>query len=275
MTSQSTRPGDDQVSDLYDSFGPLLSMIWDDNYHFGYWETSTDDSSIEVATDRFTDVLIAKLGVGENHQVLDVGCGVGKPAVRLAGATGATVLGISTNAEQVRKANERAAAAGLADRVSFRVVNAMDTPFADASFDAVLAFESLVHMDRPRALRELARVLVPGGRLVLTDLTAPAGQSADQRTKLSSLTTPDEYPRLIADAGLRLDELVDVTEHTRYTVPRITENLQRHRDEFERTHGVSVDEIHSSTISSEMDVADIGCLIAVASKQAAVGGNGG
>lgn len=268
MTSQSATPGSDQVSDLYDSFGPLLSMIWDDNYHFGYWEGPADDSSIEVATDRFTDLLIGKLDARESHRVLDAGCGIGKPAVRLARATGATVLGISTNADQVRRANERADAEELAGRVSFRKVDAMSMPFADGSFDAVLAFESLVHMDRPRALREMARVLVPGGRLVLTDLTAPEGlkNAADQREKLSSLTSLDEYSQLIADAGLVLRELFDVTAHTKYTVPHITENLQRHRHEFERQHGVNVDEIHDSTISSEMDVADIGCLVAVAEK---------
>lgn len=269
MAPESAMPDADEVSDLYDAFGPLLSMIWDDNYHFGYWEGPADDSSIEVATDRFTDLLISKINVKGNHRVLDAGCGVGKPAVRLAEATGATVLGISTNAEQVRKANERAEARALAGRVTFRKVDAMKMPFADASFDAVLAFESLVHMDRPRALREMARVLAPGGRLVLTDLTAATGpvhSGGGQPEKLSSLTSLDDYPQLIADAGLALDELIDVTAHTRYTVPRITENLQRHRNEFERHHGVNVDEIHNATISSDMDVADIGCLIAVASK---------
>ncbi|MQY05073.1 SAM-dependent methyltransferase [Actinomadura macrotermitis] len=266
MTSRSAATGTDQVSDLYDSFGPLLSMIWDDNYHFGYWEDAADDSSIEVATDRFTDVLIGRLGVGGNDRVLDVGCGVGKPAVRLAEATGAAVVGISTNALQISKAGERAEARGLVERVTFQKADAMETGFDDASFDAVLAFESLVHMDRAKALREIRRVLVPGGRLVLTDLTVPKGleRSAGGAGKLSSLTSLDEYPQVIADAGFVLDELVDVTDHTRYTVPRITENLQRHRDEFERVHGVNVDDIHNATISSDMDVADIGCLIAVA-----------
>ena len=265
MTTEPQAPDADQVADLYDLFGPLLSMIWDDNYHFGYWEGEHDTSTIEEATDRFTDVLIAKLGVTPGQRVLDVGCGIGKPGLRLAKATGATVHGISINADQVRQANERAAAEGLADRVTFERVNAMSMPFPDASFDAVLAFESLVHMERPRALKEIARVLAPGGRLVLTDLTAPQDphDAADQQTKLSSLTRLADYPQLIAEAGLVLEELVDVTAHTRYTVPRISENLALHKDEFEARYKTDVSQLHNATVSSSVNTADIGCLVAV------------
>ena len=60
----------------------------------------------------------------------------------------------------------------MVKQLDFQLVNAMDMPFADETFDAVWALESLFHMpDRLQVLGEIARVLRPGGRLVLTDVT--------------------------------------------------------------------------------------------------------
>ena len=63
-----------------------------------------------------------------------------------------------------------------AGQVHFHFSNAMDLPFADASFDGAYAIESLVHMDnRPTALANIARVLRPGSKLVIADLFLDAG----------------------------------------------------------------------------------------------------
>lgn len=64
MTSPSAVPPGDTVSDYYSSLGPLLQMAWDDNFHFGYWDGPSDTSSVQEATDRFTDLLIERLRVG-------------------------------------------------------------------------------------------------------------------------------------------------------------------------------------------------------------------
>lgn len=72
-----------------------------------------------------------------------------------------------------------------------------------------------------------------------------------------------EYPALLTEAGLRLDELSNISACTRGTVPRLTENIRRHRREFEARHGVSLDCMVRVT-TSPLGAADIGCLIAVA-----------
>ncbi|MGW3567074.1 hypothetical protein ACWDSL_24935 [Streptomyces sp. NPDC000941] len=77
MTSPSAPPPtSDQVTDYYSALGPLLRMAWGDNLHFGYWEGPSDRSSPQEATDRFTDVLAERLGVGVGCGVSGVGCGV-------------------------------------------------------------------------------------------------------------------------------------------------------------------------------------------------------
>ncbi|MEU0842857.1 methyltransferase domain-containing protein [Streptomyces sp. NPDC005962] len=269
MTSPSPAPPGGQVSDYYSSLGPLLQMAWDDNFHFGYWDGPSDTSSVQEATDRFTDLLIERLRVGPGDRVLDVGCGIGKPALRVASTTGAGVLGITISELQVGQATEAARAEHMSDRVSFQYADGMAMPFGDASFDAVLAFESINHMHRPTALREMARVLAPGGRLVLTDVTPPADgsyQPENDPDAVTSLTGMRDWPGLITDAGLRLDELRDVTEHTKDTANRMIDGILKCRREFEERHGVSVQEVLDAAKSALPTVGSAGCAIVVAHK---------
>lgn len=269
MTSPSPAPPGGQVSDYYSSLGPLLQMAWDDNFHFGYWDGPSDTSSVREATDRFTDLLIERLRVGPGDRVLDVGCGIGKPALRVASTTGAGVLGITISELQVKQATEAALAEDMSGQVSFRYADAMAMPFGDASFDAVLAFESINHMHRPTALREIARVLAPGGRLVLTDVTAPSEggyQPENDPEVVTSLTRLQDWPGLISDAGLALDELTDVTEHTKDTANRMIDGILKCRREFEERHGVSVQEVLDAAKSALPTVPSAGCAIVVAHK---------
>jgi ubiquinone/menaquinone biosynthesis C-methylase UbiE len=271
-------PTPDQMADFYSAMGSLLQMAWGDNFHFGYWEGPGDTSSVEEATDRFTDLLTGRLRVGPGDRVLDVGCGVGKPAVRLASATGATVLGITVSAEQVEQGNERARAAALSERVSFQYADAMDLPFEDGSFDAVLALESIMHMDRPAALREVARVLRPGGRLALTDLIPPAGAAGDAGPgggtaerpggiDIASLTHSDDWPGLTADAGLVLDEVTDVSANIEGTFQRMYDAFVQHGEEFERRYGIAMEQVLDSiNVASQSAAGPVGCIVVAAHK---------
>jgi ubiquinone/menaquinone biosynthesis C-methylase UbiE len=267
MTSQPAVPSANQVADYYGSLGPLLQMAWDDNFHYGYWDGPEDTSSVQEATDRFTDVLIARLRVGPGDRVLDVGCGIGKPALRVASSTGASVVGITISRLQVEQATERASNARMSDRVSFQYADGMDMPFESGSFDAILAFESINHMDRPTALREMARVLVPGGRLALTDVIPPPGTPVPEgdSSMVSSLVRFEDFPGLVEEAGLVLDELTDVSEQTRGTINRLIDGILDSRKDFERRYGTSVqavlDEAKSALPTSPNS---FGCLIMAA-----------
>jgi len=99
----------------------------------------------------------AVLEVGP-RRVLEVGCGPGEAAERIA-ASGADVEALDSSERMVELARARGVAA--------RVGDVQELPFADASFDAALAAWMLYHVpDVERAISELARVLRPGGRLV-------------------------------------------------------------------------------------------------------------
>lgn len=264
-------PTPDEVADFYSAMGALLQLAWGDNFHIGYWDGPDDTSSIEEATDRLTDELTSRLRLGPGDRVLDAGCGVGKPAVRLASATGATVLGISVSTEQVEEATARARTAGVSERVSFQYADAMDLPFEDGSFDAVLALESIMHMDRTAALREISRVLRPGGRLALTDLTPPAGVDAagasEQPGDIASLVRAEDWPGLIAGAGLTLDEVTDISANVEGTFQRMYDAFVEHGEEFEQRHGIPMERVlESIKVTSQDGAGPVGCVVVAAHK---------
>ena len=99
------------------------------------------------------------------QRVLDVGCGNGYVLARFA-AAGASVTGVDITETAIDLSRRRFALAGLAG--DFRVANAEELPFADATFDVVTSLGVLHHTpDTERAINEIFRVLKPGGRFFL------------------------------------------------------------------------------------------------------------
>lgn len=213
--STPTDPPGNDIARLYEK----LNL---ETLHFGYWSDEADTSSLEEASEHLTDLVLERLTLTGRERVLDVGCGDGAPALRLAGTTDASVLGITISAQQVAEATRRAEQAGLADQLEFQLADAMAMPFPDDSFDAAFALESVHHMDRPTVLRELARVVRPGGKIVLADIFRRAPAPADGPPVLDLLApmwmmTPPcalaDYPGLLRDAGLHQVELNDISDN--------------------------------------------------------------
>jgi len=98
-------------------------------------------------------------------RVLEVGCGLGTDLLQFARA-GAFVTGVDLSSESIRLARQRFALEGLAGE--FLVADAEHLPFEDASFDVVYSFGVLHHTPHiGQAMREIHRVLVPGGELIM------------------------------------------------------------------------------------------------------------
>lgn len=103
-------------------------------------------------------------------RLLDCGCGVGSITLDLAErvAPGA-VIGVDLDETQLALAREDARQRGLAN-TRFKVASVYELPFADGSFDVVLAHKLLFHLSgQLRALKELRRVLVPSGVVAISD----------------------------------------------------------------------------------------------------------
>lgn len=241
MTTQHS-PAPSAVADFYDRIGQIYGSAWGPNKHYGYWENDADDSSIEVATDRLTDMMIEGVAPQRGQRVLDIGCGIGHPALRLARKTGASIVGISVSHLHVARGNELAAEEGLADLASFEWADAMDLPYEDGSFDAAWAFESMWHMpDRGHVLSETARILRPGGRLAITDVIerGPVGPEARkildhicENYAVNSLATIDEYRKTLADNGFVDVEIRDITPNVGRTLGLMADTVETVRDKL-------------------------------------------
>ncbi|ATL86019.1 Type 11 methyltransferase [Streptomyces malaysiensis] len=227
---------------MYDGFGRVYGSVWGPNIHYGYWENDADDSSVEVATDRLTDLMISGLDAQAGQRVLDIGCGIGHPARRLVRTSDVDVVGITISHIQAAEATEHTAEAGLSDRATFQYADAMDMPFPDGSFDAAWAFESMWHMpDRGQVLSEAARVLRPGGRLAVADVIQREPITPEGRVVLdhvcenygvSSLGTVDEYRTALAANGFVDVEIRDITDNVIRTLGLMADAFETVRDKL-------------------------------------------
>jgi SAM-dependent methyltransferase len=167
-----------------------------------------------------TTKLIRSLRVGHDDVVVDVACGIGTGALQLARETGCRVIGVDLSPENVREASGAAAASGNADRVRFVVGDAEALPLDAASADGALCECALCTFpDKRQAARELARVLKPGSRLALSDVTADASRLPGE------LRTLQAWVACIADARPP-DEIAALLEGEAFSV----ESVERHDD---------------------------------------------
>lgn len=104
-------------------------------------------------------------------RILEAGTGKGHFAVALA-RLGYRLVSFDLSEEQLPLAAENLASQGLSDRVELRQENGESLSFPDASFDAVFSVNMVHHLENPfQVLRELNRVLKPGGKLVISDFS--------------------------------------------------------------------------------------------------------
>lgn len=138
------------------------------------------ESELGRITDRIEEALLLDLiGPVAGKQLLDVGCGDGSLSVRLA-QSGADVTGVDTDPRMLAAACRRAEDA--ASHIVLVTGDAQTLPFADSSFDIVLAVTVLCFVSKPeRAFCEMARVLRPGGRLVIGELGRYSSWAAKRR----------------------------------------------------------------------------------------------
>jgi SAM-dependent methyltransferase len=138
--------------------------------------------------------------------VLDVGCGLGGPSRYLADHYGCSVVGIDLLPPRVEIA-EQLAALTCAERVSYRVADATALDFDDASFAQVWMLDVSMHIRDKRALfNEIARVLRPGGLMVMHEQTGPLPAAMRPAKRQAPYIAPSlpQLIRYIENARLRL-----------------------------------------------------------------------
>lgn len=204
-----TGPSDRDASgydDLYREFdSPLMRRIRREAYG-----TDIGQHSWVTADELRRDV--AALRLSRVARLLDLGCGPGGPLTFVAAMAGCRATGVDVSGPAIAAARARAAEMGVEALVVLREAD-LDAalPFEDGAFDAVMAWDVILHVrDRESVLREVARVLVPGGRFAFTDAGILAGPVSGEEIALRSMHGPTRFvPRgwdeeALERAGFRL-----------------------------------------------------------------------
>ena len=119
-------------------------------------------TSIGIGTGCIEAVKLDEFGVFGGPRLLEVGCGDGRITAQLA-EKAACLVAVDPSENELMRAVRRV------DRVLFSRASGVQLPFADHSFDTVLFTLSLHHQDSRLALQEAARVVVPGGRILVME----------------------------------------------------------------------------------------------------------
>ena len=191
------------------------------------------------------ETILARLGLGPASRVLDVGCGAGGIAIRLARRTGCEVVGIDLHEQAIENARATATRAGLAERARFETHDAGGPlPFPPGSFDAIVCIDTVNHLpDRRSVLAEWRRLLRPDGRLLFTDPVVLTGLVSEEETAARGsigfyLFLPDgENEKMLAEAGLDLVTKEDATDNVVRVARRRREAREARAGELRRVEG--------------------------------------
>ncbi|MEU0572471.1 methyltransferase domain-containing protein [Nonomuraea sp. NPDC005983] len=232
------------IGEHYDKRSPIGDELRNGQLHMWYWYDREDDASLPEAVHRMTRKVTDTLGLRAGEHVLDAGCGPGETAVYLATRFGVRVTGITVSRFEIERAVQRASSGGVAGTVTFAYDDFTALSCADATFDAVLALESLQNApDLDQVFAELYRVLRPGGRISFSDFSlADQGDPARVATfmdtlKLARLPTLPQWLEHARAAGFEIEEYTECGPRVFGQKAKYLEAALRMRDEVTAKFG--------------------------------------
>jgi phosphoethanolamine N-methyltransferase len=153
-------------------------------------------------------------------RILDIGCGIGGPAMEMARTHGAQVTGIDLEAPLIERATASATKSGLHEQCEFLCVQPGPLPFSDGSFDFVVSSGAVTQTDDKASMfSEILRVLRPGGWFSCYEWMGDGSTHSDDMRKwieLEELTydfkTLEEYGRLLVSSGFSEVDVADASD---------------------------------------------------------------
>jgi cyclopropane-fatty-acyl-phospholipid synthase len=221
----------------YDVSNEFFALFLDASMTYSCAFFAEDAQTLEEAQEEKLDTVARKLALKEGDRVLDVGCGWGSFPLRAATKYGASVVGITLSPPQAERARQRAADAGVADRVEIRVMDYRD--LAGERFDAIGSIGMVEHVGKEQIdvyASTLAGLLEPGGRLLNHGISRLRHTDPDAAAFSERYVFPDGEPLHLSRVLLALERAGFVTRHVsehgadyaetlRHWAKRLDENL--------------------------------------------------
>ncbi|CEL94765.1 unnamed protein product [Vitrella brassicaformis CCMP3155] len=220
-----------KIANFYDKSSTVWEEIWGEHMHHGYYPGGKWRKDHKQAQIDMIDEVLKWAGVKAPHTVIDVGCGVGGSLRHIARKyrSVSTGKGITLSPFQrdraealTKEADKSDKAKGrkrLGRKLGFEVADAMDMPYRANAFDLAWSMESGEHIpDRPRFIKEIKRVVRPGGRVIVvtwcqrnlepdeTELKPREKRLLNWVSRLYHLPewwSIDDYTKCAKDLGLR------------------------------------------------------------------------
>ena len=216
-------------SDLYNKIIDGLNEIGKD-----LDKVTLDDlqpvDEFHIRGDVATKELIYLSNFSPDMHILDVGCGVGGSTRRLSHETGCCVTGIDLSDEYIDAAERLTQLLNMQERVKFHAASALELPFDENTFDGAWSIQMNMNVeDKLGWLKEVYRVLKPGGRAVLyevcgnkvTPVYFPVPWAQDD--SMSFLVPPELFQEVIITAGFDIDVWNDKTDLAQKAFAHMTE----------------------------------------------------
>ena len=185
-----------------------------------------------IRSDVATKELIKLANFTPDMHILDVGCGVGGSTRRLSHETGCCVTGIDLSDKYIDAAERLTQLLNMQERVKFHAASALEMPFNENTFDGAWSIQMNMNVDDKLGwLKEVYRVIKPGGRVVLyevcgnkkTPIYFPVPWAQD--SSMSFLVPPEPFRDIITAAGFDIEVWNDKTDLAQKAFAHMTEPM--------------------------------------------------
>jgi ubiquinone/menaquinone biosynthesis C-methylase UbiE len=243
-----SRFSEQETESYYDAEDAIYRSVWDEDgsVHWGLFDERTGNDFLKACAN-LNRTMVEKGRIGQDSTVLDLGCGNGTTAIWLAGQSGGRVTGIDLSGVRIDNANAtlQQESSEVQARTAFHKASATDLPFEEGAFTRAWSQATIYHVpDKEAVLREVYRVLAPGGAFVFDDLTKPnpeIGEDARKYVYDRLLYDTDfsfnSYQEALKDAGFQVVEAHDLSDHLKTSYECLSELASRgdseHQERFD------------------------------------------
>jgi cyclopropane fatty-acyl-phospholipid synthase-like methyltransferase len=230
------------------------------------WGKEYDIGQQSFITPRYLDDLIRRLRIGGESYVLDVGSGVGGPAVYIASRTGCRIAGVDVSDVGVDMSRKLAKKSGLEGKAEFYLGDAMKTPFADDTFDTAISLNVMnVFKDKAGLFREVLRVLKKDGIWAFLSGTFDMPDDPEVAKKMArGYLIPQYYDSLanyrakLREAGFRIEEITEYVSDFRVQNKKWGDAYKKHYDEIVKEQGRENTDYHIEYFDTYLKLIDEG-----------------